>query len=104
MPISETKVTIPFLPDCIPLPGVWISILVMISIALRIIDQKKTLNITPLAPHLSDIHPPKALITPEGKLKSDANSPATTREAPYTFTKYGTSHCAKATKHPKTKK
>ena len=54
---------------------------------LTTIDVPSTQYITFLAPHLSDTHPPKALITPEGKLNNAAKMPAVTRDAAYTLTK-----------------
>ena len=94
----------------IPVAAAGVAIFALTSIwgttsnALIAKEEPSTQYMTRLAPILSDIHPPSARITPEGKLNAAARKPAITRPMPYPSTKYVISHWEKATKQPKTKK
>ena len=53
-----------------------------ISSAQLMIEVPNTQYSTGLAPHRSDIHPPSARMTPEGKLKIAVRMPANTTVVP----------------------
>ena len=69
-----------------PLPGERIFIWGTISNKQQISEDPKTQYITRRAPQTSDIHPPSARITPDGRVFTAASTPARNTVVEYTLT------------------